>query len=361
MVSVEIQYSYHFFNIIIGVCDYCDQRSQTFEFIRNTCCKLETTKEHRKISEWIRNYFEAKNIKILAVEEDSIEHIRKYGVVGLLRMFKSCLMQDSWTIQPQRDNKISIDNRFTRESTIWNSISRWFRNEEILAKPLKQKLNPIREVLLSKIQEHQESDLNCLLERKPLIRQRFTSFRAANLILSDENRPQAGKYPGEGDARARTQPSPRADPKHPKRILDDFPDKIAKSIVRDAKIARPPLGETMPLRISEQKVKPRYPNEQVMSRDRISHLIEETLQEKFTGIGIHSARFIVDWELPRYCRDELEGVYNLSPVVTVCGDEMSAYAVTCKKYVREHWPDTKLVLIKLLQEVLSEPWKGASN
>lgn len=180
----------HFPNTIIGVYDYREQCTQTYDFIRNTCCKLE--EGHRKVSERIRNYFKAKNLKILTVEEDNIEHIRKYGVVGLLRIFERCL-QDPWAAQPERGSNIPTGNRFTRIPTIWKSasaVARRLRNEKISAKHPKDKWNPIKEDLLSKIQEHQKSNLNLLLERKPIIRQRFTSFRNANLILTDEIGPR---------------------------------------------------------------------------------------------------------------------------------------------------------------------------
>src|SRR5437667_12403128 len=106
--------------MMIGASDYREQRSQTYDFIRNTCCRLETN-GRKEVSERIRSCFDASGIKILMVEEENNPVLGEHSVVGLLRLFESFLRLDPCEPQPtsRRGSYIPASDRFTHRPILW--------------------------------------------------------------------------------------------------------------------------------------------------------------------------------------------------------------------------------------------------
>ena len=188
---------------MLGETDYRQQLSSTYTFISQHCCRLET--EGHEASPLIRNHFlQVHHIKILMGEKTNIEALLPVGTVGLLRIFATILQEDPRTLQPSSTNAdyIPPSYRFPHRSTVWTKIAkllRRLRNHEFWTDDLIQtRWNPERDLLLREINHHHTYCLSRLLELRHL-EEKFTTFRSANLILSNGNGLPAEIGPGVDD------------------------------------------------------------------------------------------------------------------------------------------------------------------
>lgn len=70
--------------------------------------------------------------------------------------------------------------------------------------------------------------------------------------------------------------------------------------------------------------------------------------------GQHTVTFHVQWNLLKFCEQELEGDWDLATVLTVTGTGKIAFASTCQEYVVRHWPDTGQGVLTFLKSAIGQ-------
>lgn len=61
----------------------------------------------------------------------------------------------------------------------------------------------------------------------------------------------------------------------------------------------------------------------------------------------------VHWELPEFCRDELDSARNLPQALVACGTASLAYSTTCSDYIAKSWPHIGILLLNAIVSFLS--------
>lgn len=171
--------------MLIGEEDYDNQFSSTYEFVRNTCGRLEST--NRQVFDRVIKCFRDKDIAILTAMQGSIDTLRPLGVVGLLRMFESFLEHDTGTANHR---VIPRGNRYPQRPFLWRMASsiRHTHNSqaEEAASIVQNNSDPTERDLILRIKEHRESSLSRFLERNNAAGDRFRTLRRERLILHGE-------------------------------------------------------------------------------------------------------------------------------------------------------------------------------
>lgn len=70
--------------------------------------------------------------------------------------------------------------------------------------------------------------------------------------------------------------------------------------------------------------------------------------------GQHTVTFHVQWNLLKFCEQELGGDWDLATVLTVTGTGKIAFASTCQEYVVRHWPDTGQGVLTFLKSAIGQ-------
>jgi hypothetical protein len=82
------------------------------------------------------------------------------------------------------------------------------------------------------------------------------------------------------------------------------------------------------------------------SFDGMPELVSQLQKDNILVVKIH-------WELFEFCRDELDGEHDISPVLVACGTASRAYSTTCSEYVARLWPKHGPMLLNTIISFLS--------
>lgn len=63
--------------------------------------------------------------------------------------------------------------------------------------------------------------------------------------------------------------------------------------------------------------------------------------------------FRIQWDLLKYCKEELRGSHTLAPVLTISGNAKTPYATSCDDYMSFCWPNTGRQTLQTLEEAIS--------
>ncbi|KAJ0109340.1 serine/threonine protein kinase [Diaporthe amygdali] len=106
---------------------------------------------------------------------------------------------------------------------------------------------------------------------------------------------------------------------------------------------KPLLGSSLRVSAQGEEEMPSSPSDQVS---------QEAIQSKFVWTPdniLVDTTFEVSWELQRCIQDELDGDYNLGPVLTISGDSSHFWATSCLEYVEHRWPTIGSAFLQLLR------------
>ncbi|MCJ1269118.1 hypothetical protein MMC22_009007 [Lobaria immixta] len=68
--------------------------------------------------------------------------------------------------------------------------------------------------------------------------------------------------------------------------------------------------------------------------------------------GMQHVTFRIQWDLFKYCTEELQDSPTLAPVLTISGNAKTAYATSCNDYMNLWWPNTGRQTLQTLQEAI---------
>jgi len=60
----------------------------------------------------------------------------------------------------------------------------------------------------------------------------------------------------------------------------------------------------------------------------------------------------VHWELPEFCRDELDSACDLPQILVACGTASFAYSTSCSDYTAKFWPHSGILLLNAIVSFL---------
>ena len=80
--------------------------------------------------------------------------------------------------------------------------------------------------------------------------------------------------------------------------------------------------------------------------------ISKEIKLELKSEGLHTITFQVQWNLLKFCEEELEGKQTLATVLTVTGTDEIAFATTCQEYVIRHWPNTGQDVLTFLESAI---------
>lgn len=92
----------------------------------------------------------------------------------------------------------------------------------------------------------------------------------------------------------------------------------------------------------------------------------ETIRQLLTPVSEEdkkqSIMFEVRWDVGDFLSEELEGKWNLAPVLTLSGTMEKAFAATCEDYIRYFWSEFGLGVLERLSPVAQNlKYAGAHN
>ena len=91
------------------------------------------------------------------------------------------------------------------------------------------------------------------------------------------------------------------------------------------------------------------------STSRLSNHIRATVQAHTSATkGVYQIRCKASWQILKFCKEQLDGSYNLHQVVTITGTPTRAQAALCKDFVEEIWGAQGLALLDGLVRFLSD-------
>lgn len=98
---------------------------------------------------------------------------------------------------------------------------------------------------------------------------------------------------------------------------------------------------------------------------QIARKIEQAIQRKLfvldTDMKLFATTFEISWELQRCIQDELDGDYDLGPVLTISGDSSHFWATSCLEYVEHAWPTVGSAFLELLRRTAGFTQKEEIN
>jgi len=100
----------------------------------------------------------------------------------------------------------------------------------------------------------------------------------------------------------------------------------------------------------------------LVKQDITAIINDEVLRNlPLTVPGLYNALFHVRWDLFDHIKNELDGLTDISQVLTVTGEGWNAYASRCVDYLKWRWSDSKYDMCSHIQQYLEHKSYGMSS